>query len=131
MSLKKIVTTFFVSILTLLLPVASAFADSAGWQLVENDITHWNSTLNAWITDLDDAHVSGNVRICNEDHGGRLFTIKEYDPDSADEVVASNRYLEAKACLSYDIRPWVDGNNKQAEIYVQTQNSYSQWTIWD
>lgn len=136
MKLKKIVTTFFVSLLTLLIPVSSVFADSPGWQLLTWESTHWNSTLNAWITGVNNAHASGNVRICNElsktSYNSRLFTIKEYDPDNADDVVASNKYLKPGECLSMSITSWVDGTNKQAEIYVQTNDGrYSSFSIWD
>jgi hypothetical protein len=136
MSLKKTILPFLISIFTLLLPVSSAFADSAGWQRLTWESTHWNSTLNAWITGVDNAHASGYVRICNEltsEGNGRLITIKEYDPDNADDVIATNRYLEPNTCLSYYIQPWVDGTNAQAEIYVQLSNNgaYSAFSIWD
>jgi hypothetical protein len=136
MSLKKTILPFFISIFTLLLPISSAFADSAGWQRLTWESTHWNSTLNAWITGVDNAHASGYVRICNElstSGSGRLITIKEYDPDNADDVIATNKYLEPKQCLSYNIQSWVDGTNAQAEIYVQLTNngSYSAFSIWD
>jgi hypothetical protein len=134
--MKKAVLPFLISIFTLLLPVSSAFADSAGWQRLTWESTHWNSTLNAWITGVNNAHASGYVRICNEltsGGSGRLITIKEYDPDNADDVIATNKYLEPQQCLSHYIQPWVDGDNNKAEIYVQLTNngSYSAFSIWD
>jgi hypothetical protein len=132
--MKKAVLPFLISIFTLLLPVSSAFADSAGWQLLTWEDTHYNDTLQKWITGVDNAHASGYVRICNELTTGydQIITIKEYDPDNADDVIASNLYLAGNTCLSRNIQSWVDGTNGQAEIYVQVNHGgYNPFSIWD
>jgi hypothetical protein len=79
---------------------------------------------------VNNAHTSGNVRVCNDSTGGRYFYIKEYDPDNKDEYF-TYAYLSKGSCGSWDISGIVDGTNKQAEIYVQTLESNSVFSIYD
>jgi hypothetical protein len=134
MSLKKTVTTFFVSLFVLVLPLSSVFADSAGWQtLTYWEKVHWNSTLDYYITNVDGAHASGYVKVCNNSSGGRYFYIKDYDPDNADDHF-TYAYLSSGACDSWDLTSMsgiIDGANNQAEIYIQTSNGNSYFSIYD
>jgi hypothetical protein len=91
---------------------------------------HYNFTLDYYITGVNNAHASGNVRVCNDSTGGRYFYIKEYDPDNKDDHF-TYAYLSKGSCDSWDISGIVDGTNKQAEIYVQTLESNSVFSIYD
>lgn len=134
MSLKKTVIPFLVAIFALLLPLSSVFADSAGWQVLTlNEKVHWNSTLGKYITNVDGAHASGYIKVCNHSSGGRYFYIKDYDPSDADDIY-TYAYLNSGSCNSWDLRVMsgiIDGTNKQAEIYIQTTNGNSYFSIYD
>ncbi|MCH5583712.1 hypothetical protein MK805_01840 [Shimazuella sp. AN120528] len=136
MNLKKIAVPFLGSLFALVLPLSSAFADSAGWQLKTWEQVHYNSTLDYYITGVDNAHVSGNVLICLRSGGEAYFYVKEYDPDNADDFVTYT-YLtptsstNSTACKMIDISSYQDGSNNQAEIYVQTTNKNAVFAIYD
>jgi hypothetical protein len=140
MRFKKIVMTLIASFCTLVIPV-SVFADSAGWQLKTSEFVHWNDTLDKYITGVNNAHVSGNVAIClrsSTNNEKVYFHVKEYDPGNADEYVMyyslkpSALGLNSTDCLIFD-NSWynVDGDNNQAEIYVQTNSKNAYFAIYD
>jgi hypothetical protein len=140
MRFKKIVMSFIALFCTLVIPL-SVFADSAGWQLKTSEWVHWNDTLGKYITGVNNAHVSGDVLICLRSSGYEnkriYFHVKEYDPGNADEVVTYASLLptsntNSDDCLRVD-SSWynVDGDNQQAEFYVQTISEYSKFAIYD
>jgi hypothetical protein len=138
MNLKKTVIPFLVSLFTLVLPFSSVFADSAGWQAtnVWQQRVHWNSTLDYYITNVDDAPVSGNVLVCLRSGGGTYFYVKEYDPDNKDDHITyaylePTDYTNSTRCKMVDISSSQDGSNNKAEIYVQTLNSNAVFSIYD
>jgi hypothetical protein len=126
------------SFCTLVIPV-SVFADSAGWQLKTSEWVHYNATLDNFITGVNNAPVSGYVLICLREGSGRVyFNPKEYDPDSGDEYVTGTFYsllptsnTNSTDCLKLDISSYQDGDNRQAEIYVETSVWNSKFAIYD
>ncbi len=138
MNFKKTIIPFLASLFALAVPFSSAFADSAGWQgtNVWQQRVHWNDTLNYYITDVGGAPVSGNVLICLRNGGETYFYVKEYDPDNADDYVTYTHlnptsYTDSSHCKMLDISAYTDGDNHQAEIYVQTKNSNAIFSIYD
>jgi hypothetical protein len=141
MRFKKIVMSLIASFCTLVIPV-SVFADSAGWQLKTSEYVHWNDTLDRYITGVNNAHVSGDVLICLRDDGNSggykvSFLVKEYDPNNEDEVIMHYQLYPTTLTNSTDCfkveSSWysVDGDNNQAEVYVQTTISGTKFAIYD
>lgn len=132
MNLKKIMVPFLALLFTLVLPLSFVFADRAGWQVLTYwEKLHWNDTLDYYITNVDGAHASGNIKVCNNSSSGRYFYIKEYDPGTNKDEHFTYAYLKSGACNSWDISSIVDGTNKQAEIYIQTLYANSIFSIYD
>jgi hypothetical protein len=137
MRFKKIVMSLIASFCTLVIPV-SVFADSAGWQLKTSEWVHYNATLDAFITGVNNAHVSGNVLICLREASGRVyFEPKEYDASNADEYISGRFSLlptsntNSTDCLNLDISSLEDGDNGQAEVYIQTNLWNAKFAIYD
>jgi hypothetical protein len=129
------------SFCTLVIPV-SVFADSAGWQLKTWEKVHWNDTLDRYITGVNNAHVSGDALICLRDDGNSggypvSFLVKEYDPGNADDIIMhysldATSSTNSTECFKVE-SSWynVDGDNNQAEIYVQTTIKDAVFAIYD
>ncbi|SHF20168.1 hypothetical protein SAMN05444392_11052 [Seinonella peptonophila] len=128
MGFKKITVLFFGLLFALLVvPFSSAFADTT---LLWSGGVTYNSDLDAYITPVDSAHASGTIQVCNTSSFGRWFYIKDHDPDGSDEYLYDTMsYLSPGYCGLYYIQNLVDGTNGKAEIYLQTSNSGSSFSI--
>lgn len=142
MRFTKIVMSFFALLCTLVIPLSSVSAhevDLDGWQLRTSEWVHYNKTLNNYITGVDNAHIKGNVLICNRSSYGKYiyFYVKEYDPGSnKDEIVTyaglePTLYTDSTRCLKLNVSNFVDGDNKEAEIYIQTTSKDVHFAIYD
>jgi hypothetical protein len=108
-------------------PFSSA---SAGTILLWSGGVTYNSALDAYITPFDSAHASATIQVCNTSSLGRWFYIKDHDPDGSDEFLYDTMsYLSPGYCGLYYIQNLVDGTNGKAEIYLQTSNSGSSFSI--
>jgi hypothetical protein len=109
------------------LPFSSAFADT----LLTSETVHWNSTLGAYITGVNNAQASGYVKVCNKGSSKVFYNVKEYDEGSNQDEVITYDSLYPGDCRSYDISGFVDGSNGKAEIYLQTSTKGAKFALYD
>ncbi|USK44661.1 hypothetical protein [Cytobacillus oceanisediminis] len=106
-------------------------ADPSGWQLVDT-----YSLGNGTLAYLDGAE-GGSAKICLKDaFGGANVTIYDNDGGSTSNstVVKSTSFWGNGDCYSFNVEPYVDGSDNNAEFYVTTTRDIVgtiKFELWD
>lgn len=144
--LKKFLTTGILGLGVLVGVASPAFADTAGWQAKTPDYIKFDRGTydDMWETYSKNGAVhnySGNFKYTtpimkdvSSIYGAMLsVAVMEYDPDNPDDQITCGAtypsdyngdfiYSLDEIC---DIRPWQDGENNQAEIYLKYYYNFS------
>ncbi|MCM3179768.1 hypothetical protein [Cytobacillus horneckiae] len=103
-------------------------ADPSGWQLIDTA-----SIGNGKIGYLDGAE-GGNAKICLKDaFGGAQVTV--YDDDGgSNPVIKSQSFWGNGECFTFNVEPYVDGSDNNAEFVVMTSRDIVgtiKFELWD
>ncbi|WP_077736806.1 hypothetical protein [Bacillus sonorensis] len=103
-------------------------ADPPGWQLI--DTTYIGDGVTGYLNGAE----GGNAQICLKDaFGGANVTI--YDNDgSSRPVIKSTSFWGNGHCVSFDVDPYVDGSDNDAEFVVTTTRDIIgtiKFELWD
>ena len=126
MKLKKLCASLFLAATTLVTPFSSAFAGS--WDYLGSYDFHQNSA-GLYVTNIVYS-TGGYFKVCAHTNVSKYYTLKEYDPDNADDTVGTV-LLSNGDCHTFYVQNFVDGTNNRAELYVETNNYQVMWSSVD
>lgn len=118
----KVQKTISAALAALALSISGATsASAADWDYLGNSFFQWNSTSGSYLTKQFQS-TGGYFKICTTYGSPKAtYTIWEYDPDNADDWVGSYT-LGSEACATHYVQSFVDGDNRRAELFVETNN---------
>ncbi|MCW1929523.1 hypothetical protein [Bhargavaea beijingensis] len=94
--------------------IPASVSASSGWDYVGSS----NFTKSSIII----YSTGGDFKACQTSGKGGYVALWENDPNNADDAVegfmSPGRYLEPGRCAVWDVRNFVDGSNKKAELYL-------------
>lgn len=107
-------------------------ADPSGWQLIDTDTV--NSSNLAYL----DGAEGGNARVCLDFWSGSRINLYDNDGNgvqSSKKINSSSSiYLGDGECYSFNVEPYVDGSDNDAEIIVKVVRSAwdgTKFELWD
>jgi hypothetical protein len=90
-------------------------ADPAGWQLIDT------ATIGNGTTGYLNGAEGGNAKICLTDaFGGANVTVYDDDGNGNWNVIKSYSFWDNNECWEFDVDPYVDGTDNDAEFVVTT-----------
>lgn len=129
--MKKIFTSFLVMILVFggFMSTSHA-ADPTGWQLI--DVSYISTGISGYL----DGAEGGSAKICIKDVSYAIVSI--YDNDNGSSFgatkIASNIGMWRGDCYTFNVAPYVDGSDNDAEFIVQTSRDLAgtvKFELWD